>query len=286
MVNLTGSPITVEKHFGKTGLGKIKSPGATTAPKVEHGLDRFVYKILIETRIAVIRSVGEVMHADVPSFSVVGVVAGKEIKRRTDRHVADVARVIGIDFQLGAIGTHPGYSPTVQSHHFSVGALGVFHAKVTHGDVEPTIDAHAAAIGGVIRSPRMAKTESNVFKKDFVFIGHAVSGGVAERAEKWRMNEIQRVADEVPSPRAVNVGHKILKTVRLAVAIGVAAGNNLTHVLLLAERAVVVDRDIHRPISGGGECGRVFNIEGFGPIAEFEFGGQGESRSGEEQEQG
>ena len=130
----------------------------------------------------------------------------------------------------------------------------------------------------------MAKTESNFFKKDFVFIGHAVSGGVAERAEKWRMNEIQRVADEVPSPRAVNVGHKILKAVRLAVAIGVAAGDNLAHVLLLTERAVVVDRNIHRAISGGGECGGVLDIEGFGPIAEFEFGGQGQSRSGEEQE--
>jgi len=36
---------------------------------------------------------------------------------------------------------------------------------------------------------------------------------------------------------------------------------------------LVVDRDIHHAISGGGECGGVFDIKGFGPIAQFEFEG-------------
>ena len=68
---------------------------------------------------------------------------------------------------------------------FSFYILGIHHAEVAHGDVDPAIDTHADAVGGVVRTTFLIMQQSgNVFNQSLrLAICLAVTIGIGEHAE-------------------------------------------------------------------------------------------------------
>ena len=96
------------------------------------------------------------MEARVPTFTVIRIIARKEIKCGADRDVILIARHGGDHLELGTIGPHPHHATTIKREALTIGALGsgffFFNskAKIAHRNIEPPVDTHATSVGGVI----------------------------------------------------------------------------------------------------------------------------------------
>ena len=91
--------------------------------------------------------------ANIPTATVVGVSTGEDIHERIDRYVVDVPEVVGVHFHLGAIGTDA-YDAAAEFGEFcAIRALRIHESEIAQGDVDPAIDTHLDAIGGVISAP-------------------------------------------------------------------------------------------------------------------------------------
>ena len=163
-------------------------------------------------------------------------------------------------------------------HHPPVGPLRAFHPEIAHRDVEPTIDAHPTSVGGMIRSAGMPQPKSDVFQEHLAFIRHPITRRIPKRTQERGMNQIKRVPHKVTAPGTVHTRHKIDKLVRFAITIRVPAGDDFPHPWQLAERSIVVHRDIHRPVARRGERRRVIDLEGLREGVHFESFREGKSQ--------
>ena len=111
-----------------------------------------------------LRTISEVMHTDIPSLSIVGVISCEEVEFWADRNVANVARVIRVNFEVTPIRSNPSHSTTTQSHNFTISSLCRLHPEITHCNVKPSINTHAAPICSVIGAARMPQAKPNIFK--------------------------------------------------------------------------------------------------------------------------
>ena len=92
------------------------------------------------------------VEAHVPSAAVVGVVAGENVQVGVDAGIKDVAQAPAINLHVRAVGSDADNAAAAPAEHAAIGAHGFSKSKVTHGNVYPAINAHADAVGGVVRA--------------------------------------------------------------------------------------------------------------------------------------
>ena len=205
----------------------------------------------------------EVVQASVPSFAIVCVVARKNIELWADGDVVNVAGVECVVFQFSAVGSHPDHTAAAQMKRVAIAALGLDVAVVADSQIQPAIDSHAYAVGGVIRAAE-AQVETHAGDKLHLLVGNTVVIPVAERGEERRINHIQCVVDKTARARAVDVRHVIGELVRHTIAVSVDALDDLTAVSLLIERTIQVDADVDVAIAAGGDAGGVGDLRRLG----------------------
>ena len=133
----------------------------------------------------------------------------------------------------------------------------------------------------------MLNAATKTGNEHLLFVGDTITIGVPERAHVGWVNEIEGIADNVTTAGAVDIGHEVHELVGLAVAIGVGAADDATHVLEFAERAVLVGGDVDVAVGSHGDGGGVVGVEGLGEGFDFEaFRNREGGGCGSEEEQG
>ena len=140
----------VAERLGPAGV-VIKHPAAAGATAVVgQGRHDFFREIFVPRRVAVLGGLDDVRKTDVPATAVVGVVAGEDVHVRVDAGVEDVALSPVVDFHLGAVRAHSDDTAAAPAQRAAVRTDSVVKTKVADGDVDPSVDAHANAVGGVV----------------------------------------------------------------------------------------------------------------------------------------
>ena len=144
-------------HGMVVGLGPasvvIEHAAATGAAAVV--LERrhdFAGKILVPRWITVLGALQDVVEAHVPAAAVVGVVASEDVQVWINAGIEDVAQTPAINLHVRAVGPDANNAAAAPAEHAAIGAHGFSKSKVTHGNVDPAINAHADAVGGVVRA--------------------------------------------------------------------------------------------------------------------------------------
>src|SRR5262249_27049921 len=96
-----------------------------------------------------------VVEADVPAAAIVGVVAREQVHVRVDADGEDVARAPQDRLEAGAVGPNACDAAAHGNGGPVLGGGGTGHAKIADGDVDPAVDAHGDAVGGVIAAARL-----------------------------------------------------------------------------------------------------------------------------------
>ena len=294
-----GRPIAGEEGLAEvtreTWLAEVEAAGAGAAAVVGERMGNLVVEVLVQARIAGIGQRGEVVEARVPALAVVGVVAREEVEGRGDRDVADITGHLGVDLEFGAVRADAHHAAAVERHALLVaeadGAVVVAdeaRAEVADGDVEPAIDTHAGAVGGVVGAARVLDAAAEAIDEERALrgvVGFAVAVLILELGEEGRVNEIEDTADVMSAARALDLG-VFDHLVGDASALGVASDQDTTHPWGMAEGAVLVRGHVEVAIGGGRHGGRVdFGLLGVAEeLADDEPFRHGLSGGGEEEE--
>ena len=145
----------------------------------------------------------------------------------------------------------------------AIAALGLDVAVVADSQIQPAVDSHAYAVGGVVCAAE-AQVETHAGDKLHLLVGNTVVVPVAERGEERRIDHVQRIADKAAGARAVDVRHVVGELVRYTIAVSVDALDDLTAVSLLIERTIQVDADVDVAIAAGGDAGGVGDLRWLG----------------------
>ena len=145
----------------------------------------------------------------------------------------------------------------------AIAALGLDVAVVADSQIQPAVDSHAYAVGGVIRAAE-AQVEAHASDELHLLVGNPVVVPVAERGEERRIHHVQRVTDKAARTGAVDVRHVVGELVRHTIAVSVDALDDLTAVGLLIERTVQIHADVDVAIAAGGDAGGVGDLRRLG----------------------
>ena len=267
MVDGAGGPVAGQQGLveggREGGLGDPERARAGAAAVVGEGRRGLLGEVLVQAGIAVVGERGEVVEARVPALAVVGVVPGEQVEGGRDRDVAVVAGHLGVDLELGAVRTDAHDAAAVERDALAVAgadrAVVVAHesrAEVADGDVQPAVDAHAAAVGGVVGAAGMLDAAAESVDEQLALLGLAVAVLVAEHAEEGRMDEVEGAVDDVAAARTVDAG-VLDHGVHDAVEVPVLGHEDAAHVLDVAEGAVLVGGDVEVSVVGGRDGGGV-----------------------------
>ena len=298
-IHRVGRPVASEEGFTEVareaGLAQIEAAGAGTTAVIGEGMGDFVGEVLVQARVTGVGQRGEMVEAGIPALAVVGVIAGEEVEGRGDGDVADVAGHHGVVLELGAVRADTHDAAAIERHALLVAeadrAVVVANdagTKVADGDVEPAVDAHASAVGGMVGAARVldAATESVDEERTLgIIVGLAVAVLVLELGEEGRVDEIEDAADEVATARALHLGvfnHLVGHTGTL----GVAGDQDATHARGMAEGAVLVRGHVDVAVGGGRHGSRIdFGVLGVAEeLADNETFRHGLSGGSEEEE--
>jgi hypothetical protein len=198
------------------------------------------------------------VEAGVPALAVVGVVPHEQVEIRRNRRSKVVAGHQCVRLHFRPVRPHPDHSAALQRVARAVRTLGIRHAEIADPDIQPAVDAHPHAIGGVVGPARVFDSPAETLDQQLALVRHPVAIGVAEARQIRRMNQIEIPTHEMTATRAVHARHVIRKPVRPAIAVAVTRDDDFPVILLVTERPVFVHRDIHIPIGGRADPGGVF----------------------------
>ena len=114
--------------------------------------------------------------ADIPATAVVGIAAGVDVHQRVNSDIVNVAQAVGVDLELGAVRANAHNTATEHGENGAVGAFCLVHAVVADGDVDPAVNGHAHAVGGVVCTTALVvRLAANIGDK---YLGRAISFAV------------------------------------------------------------------------------------------------------------
>ena len=255
---------------GPGGLGEEERADAGAAAEIFEGGEDFRGEIFEETRVSVIGGLDEVEEADVPAAAVVGVAAGEEVQERIDRDVVVVAGAGGEELEFGAVGADACDAAALEGDLGAVGASGVVKTKIADGDVDPAIDAHTDAVGGVVGATVVdGFGDADAGDENFGgTVGDAVAVGVFEDGEVHAggfavgaVGGVEDVNVRANGEEAAGVVDGGEERVRVgdAVVVAVDEFDDAALAGALAEGAVEVDAGVDLALGGdaeGGDAGR------------------------------
>ena len=186
------------KELGPAGV-VIKHPAAAGATAVVgQGRHDFFREIFVPRRVTVLGGLDDVRKTDVPATAVIGVVAGEDIHVGVDAGVEDIALppVVNRPFRCRP-GARGRYRRRAGSTRAAVRTDCVVKTEVAD-DVDPSVDAHANTVGGVIGAAFADVVGADTDQPLFT-VGHAVSVSVFVQREVGRMQH--QLAVVVNKPR-------------------------------------------------------------------------------------
>ena len=176
----------------------------------------------------------QVAEPDVPTTPVVGVVPCEEIHERVDRHVDDDPQAPRVDFHFAAVGSDSQHSAAAAGHLSTIGGCCFDETEITDGDVEPTVDAHTNAVGGVVGSPHVQLVGGDALDQHLLSIGRSVMVLVMKHAQQWRVQHPQLVVVEEQPAGVIHLG-ELVDLVGVAVAVGVSQPQHVALTGFLAQ---------------------------------------------------
>ena len=269
---------------GPGGLGEEERADAGAAAEIFEGGEDFRGEIFEETRVSVIGGLDEVEEADVPAAAVVGVAAGEEVQERVDRDVVVVAGSGGEELELSAVGADARDAAALERDLGAVGTGGVVETEIADGDVDPAINPHANAVGGVVGAPVVdGLGDADAFDEDFRrAVGDAVAVGVFEHGEVHAggfaigaVGGVQDVDAGANSEEAAGVVDGGEDGVRVgdAVAVAVDEFHDAALAGAFAEGAVEIDAGVDLALGGNAQGRDAGREVGAGEASEDEVGG-------------
>ncbi len=124
---------------------------------------------------------------DVPATAVVGVVAGEDVHVRVDAGVEDVALPPVVNLHFGAVRAHADDTAAAPAQRAAVRTDCVVKTEVADGYVDPSVDAHANAVGGVVGAAFADVVGADTTDEPFLPIGHTVAVGILVQCEVGRV---------------------------------------------------------------------------------------------------
>ena len=203
--------------------------------------------------------------ADIPAAAVVGIAAGVDVHQRVNGDIVNVAQAVGVDLELGAVRANAHNTATEHREHGAVCAFCLVHAVVAHGDVDPAVNGHTHAIGGVICTTALVvRLAADVGNK---YLGRAISFAVlvfvfkdteVHGAEGFfvlpdSVDDVDFVSHGNQATRVVE-GGKNSVLVGNAIVISITEPHNFSFARAFAERAAHIHADKDVTIWVGAEA--------------------------------
>ena len=95
----------------------------------------------------------EMVEANIPTSTVVGVVTCESIESRVQAHFQNVPRPSRVDLHVAPVRPDSNHPTSPELELAPVAADGIHEAKVSDGEVKPTVDSERHSIGRVIGWP-------------------------------------------------------------------------------------------------------------------------------------
>ncbi len=111
----------------------------------------------------------EVMKAHIPASSIVGVVPAEEIEQGTGGHGQNITGTIGKQLDSGTVRAYADHSAPTNLQFPSIAAGGFHKAKVSGGNIEPSIHPEVEPVGGMV-GRALLKIEGDVIDQPTVFL--------------------------------------------------------------------------------------------------------------------
>src|SRR5262245_8496974 len=153
-VDFAAAPVAREQNVAElltpTLVLQVQRPHTGTATELTKGRHDLIWEIRVMLRVTVVSALKQMAHANVPTArTVVVVVACEQIHERIHPDVERVSQPRGKDLQVGPIG--PDTSDPA-AHRDRAAVLASRHRRtvVANGDVDPAVESHTNAVGGVI----------------------------------------------------------------------------------------------------------------------------------------
>ena len=190
-IDLAGSPVAGEQQvtvFVRPAFVMEVHRPTTRAPSVvRQWWHRFFGEVLVERRITIVRGLQDVRETNVPPAAVIGIVSGEDVHVGINGDIEDVPLSPGEDLHLRSVRANP-YDPTTAARECRSIFGDCFHKpKVTHGNVDPTVNPHADAVGRVISSALVDFVGADALDEDFALVGSPVTICVAIDRQKRRV---------------------------------------------------------------------------------------------------
>ena len=269
---------------GPGGFGEEQGTDARTAAEIFEGGENFSGEIFEEAWVSEISGLDEVEEADIPAAAIVGVAAREEIHERVDGDIVVVAGAGGEELEFGAVGADARDAAALERDLGAVGAGGVVETEIADGDVDPAINPHANAVGGVVGAPVVdGLGDADAFDEDFRrTVGDAVAVGVFEHGEVHAggfaigaVGGVQDVDAGANSEEAAGVVDGGEDGVRVgdAVAVAVDEFHDAALAGAFAEGAVEIDAGVDLALGGNAQGRYAGRDVGAGEAGEDEVGG-------------
>ena len=132
------------------------------------------------------------MESDIPSVTVIGVIACEGIEERTDSYLKNISCSMRHHFQSGTIRTHTHQTTTATLQFSAVRSLSLEKTEVTDGTINPTINSELDPIRGMIRRA-IFESKSDILNQYLFFVCNSVAVLVDISTEVRRMEQIKAI---------------------------------------------------------------------------------------------
>ena len=231
-------------------------PGAGTRAVVGDRRDDFVGEVAEQRRIAVPRSLDEVIQPDVEAAAVVGVAAREQVHHtdRSPRRSRCACRA-----SRSRARSRPGARRTLPPPRIWISWPSLPDrldgAVVADRDVQPAVDPGFDAVGRVVGAAKVEAEPEPAHERPPIF-GDAVAVRVPQRRHERRMRHVERLAVEHRAARAVERREDGV-LVGLPVVVLVHQAQDAAHARIGLQRAVAIDADEDDAFEARGHAGGI-----------------------------
>ena len=128
----------------------------------------------------------------------------------------------------------------------------------------------------MVGAARVFDAAAETGDEELFLIGDTVPVGVAIGSEVRGMDEVKGISDEVPTAGTVDFRDEMDELVSLPVTVRISAADDASHVLGLAEGAVLIGRNINVAVRCHTDRGGVVGIRRTGEFVNFKALGHGD----------
>ena len=109
--------------------------------------------MLEQYRVTILAGLKLVRKSDIPATAIISIVPGKCIHIGIYGNIIDIARTMGIYFQLSTVRPHPHYTPSKHGQLFTITVYRIMKPKITYSYIYPAVNTHSYSIRSMVCAP-------------------------------------------------------------------------------------------------------------------------------------